>query len=159
MGSLAERLYYETVIAELGDSAEVLYVSVANAALAHLPYLIALDHHTRWAGFPSRVCTGVSPRPCLPAQPAHMCQFSGRQEPQPLKGMEGCMRGFMQRHDRLHADLPSLVRQIMGCMRMLPALCGLHRAAYASHAQRLRAVHAVHLPAGRWCWRCAGPPP
>ena len=47
MGSLAERLYYEMVIAQLGDSAEVLYVSVANAALAHLPYLIALDHHTR----------------------------------------------------------------------------------------------------------------
>ena len=47
VGSLAERLYYEMVIAQLGDSAEVLYVSVANAALAHLPYLIALDHHTR----------------------------------------------------------------------------------------------------------------
>ena len=47
MSSLAERLYYENVIRELGDSSEIIYLSVANAALAHLPYLIALDHQSR----------------------------------------------------------------------------------------------------------------
>lgn len=47
VNSLAERLYYENVIRELGDSSEIIYLSVANAALAHLPYLIALDHQSR----------------------------------------------------------------------------------------------------------------
>lgn len=47
MSSIYERLYYEAVIDQLGDAAEILYVSVANAALAHLPYLIALDHASR----------------------------------------------------------------------------------------------------------------
>ena len=37
----------EAIVAELGYDSELLYASVANAALAHLPYLIALDHHTR----------------------------------------------------------------------------------------------------------------
>ncbi|BDA50747.1 Sn1-specific diacylglycerol lipase alpha [Coccomyxa sp. Obi] len=47
VNSISERLYYENVIRELGDSSEILYLSVANAALAHLPYLIALDHQSR----------------------------------------------------------------------------------------------------------------
>ncbi len=47
MNSLVERLYYENVIRELGDSSEIIYLSVANAALSHLPYLIALDHQSR----------------------------------------------------------------------------------------------------------------
>ena len=49
VSSIYERLYYEAVIDQLGDAAEILYVSVANAALAHLPYLIALDHASRWS--------------------------------------------------------------------------------------------------------------
>ncbi len=40
-------MYYENVIRELGESSEILYISVANAALASLPYLIALDHQSR----------------------------------------------------------------------------------------------------------------
>jgi hypothetical protein len=40
-------MYYENVIAMLGDTSEILYISVANAALAHVPYLIALDHQSR----------------------------------------------------------------------------------------------------------------
>ncbi|EIE20387.1 alpha/beta-hydrolase [Coccomyxa subellipsoidea C-169] len=47
VNSLVERLYYENVIRELGDSSEIIYLSVANAALSHLPYLIALDHQSR----------------------------------------------------------------------------------------------------------------
>lgn len=51
VNSIYERLYYENVIAELGDSSELLYISVANAALANLPYLIALDHQSRLVPF------------------------------------------------------------------------------------------------------------
>ena len=42
-----ERLFYENVLTELGESSEIIYLSVANAALAHLPYLVALDHQSR----------------------------------------------------------------------------------------------------------------
>ncbi len=51
VNSISERLYYENVIRELGDSSEILYLSVANAALAHLPYLIALDHQSRQCSY------------------------------------------------------------------------------------------------------------
>lgn len=49
MNGLYERLFYENVLTELGESSEVIYLSVANAALAHLPYLVALDHQSRQA--------------------------------------------------------------------------------------------------------------
>ena len=49
MNSLYERLFFENVLTELGESSEVIYLSVANAALAHLPYLVALDHQSRQA--------------------------------------------------------------------------------------------------------------
>ena len=49
MNSLYERLFYENVLTELGESSEIIYLSVANAALAHLPYLVALDHQSRCA--------------------------------------------------------------------------------------------------------------
>lgn len=51
MNSLYERLFYENVLTELGESSEIIYLSVANAALAHLPYLVALDHQSRYASF------------------------------------------------------------------------------------------------------------
>ena len=47
MNGLYERLFFENVLTELGESSEVIYLSVANAALAHLPYLVALDHQSR----------------------------------------------------------------------------------------------------------------
>ena len=47
MNSLYERLFFENVLTELGESSEVIYLSAANAALAHLPYLVALDHQSR----------------------------------------------------------------------------------------------------------------
>ena len=47
VNSLYERLFFENVLTELGESSEVIYLSVANAALAHLPYLVALDHQSR----------------------------------------------------------------------------------------------------------------
>ena len=49
VNSLYERLFYENVLTELGESSEIIYLSVANAALAHLPYLVALDHQSRHA--------------------------------------------------------------------------------------------------------------
>ncbi len=49
VNSLYERLFFENVLTELGESSEVIYLSVANAALAHLPYLVALDHQSRQA--------------------------------------------------------------------------------------------------------------
>ena len=51
MNSIYERLYYENVIAELVDRSKLLYISVANAAPANLPYLIALDHQSRLVPF------------------------------------------------------------------------------------------------------------
>jgi len=50
VNGLYERLFYENVLTELGEGSEVIYLSVANAALAHLPYLVALDHQSRQAG-------------------------------------------------------------------------------------------------------------
>ena len=49
VNGLYERLFYENVLTELGEGSEVIYLSVANAALAHLPYLVALDHQSRQA--------------------------------------------------------------------------------------------------------------
>ncbi|KAK9827307.1 hypothetical protein WJX81_002709 [Elliptochloris bilobata] len=45
--TVAERLYYEGVVQELGRDCDLLYVCPSNSALAHLPYLVALDHATR----------------------------------------------------------------------------------------------------------------
>eukprot|EP00884_Botryococcus_braunii_P011575 jgi/Botrbrau1/20418/Bobra.0006s0072.2 len=48
IGALEERLFQEAVAQDLTrDSCELLYVSMANRFLSHLPYLIALDHTTR----------------------------------------------------------------------------------------------------------------
>ena len=47
VNGLYERLFFENVLTELGESSEIIYLSVANAALAHLPYLVALDHQSR----------------------------------------------------------------------------------------------------------------
>ena len=49
MTELYERLFYEGVKQEIGEArgSELLYVSVENKALAHLPYIIALDHASR----------------------------------------------------------------------------------------------------------------
>ncbi len=46
---MAERLYYEGVVQELGRDCDLLYVCPSNSALAHLPYLVALDNATRCA--------------------------------------------------------------------------------------------------------------
>ncbi len=46
---MAERLYYEGVVQELGHDCDLLYVCPSNSALAHLPYLVALDNATRCA--------------------------------------------------------------------------------------------------------------
>lgn len=59
VNSLYERLFFENVLTELGESSEVIYLSVANAALAHLPYLVALDHQSRQA--PPAGATNVLP--------------------------------------------------------------------------------------------------
>ena len=47
MKELYQRLFYEGVEAEIGQASELLYVSVENQALSHLPYIIALDHTSR----------------------------------------------------------------------------------------------------------------
>ena len=47
--TVAERLYYEGVVQELGHDCDLLYVCPSNSALAHLPYLVALDNTTRCA--------------------------------------------------------------------------------------------------------------
>ena len=44
---LYQQLFFEGVKEELGQSSELLYVSVENQALSHLPYIIALDHTSR----------------------------------------------------------------------------------------------------------------
>ena len=64
--TVAERLYYEGVVQELGRDCDLLYVCPSNSALAHLPYLVALDHATRWAPHPSRTstCAGCSSGTC-----------------------------------------------------------------------------------------------
>jgi len=45
--TVGERLYYEGVVQELGRDCDLLYVCPSNSALAHLPYLVALDNATR----------------------------------------------------------------------------------------------------------------
>lgn len=47
MRRLYQRLFYEGVDQEVGRISELLYVSVENRALSHLPYIIALDHTSR----------------------------------------------------------------------------------------------------------------
>lgn len=47
MTLLYQQLFYQGVKEELGRSSELLYVSVQNQALSHLPYIIALDHTSR----------------------------------------------------------------------------------------------------------------
>ena len=47
MEMLYQQLFFEGVKEELGQSSELLYVSVENQALSHLPYIIALDHTSR----------------------------------------------------------------------------------------------------------------
>lgn len=49
MKQLYQRLFYEGVREEIGRSSELLYVSVENQVLSHLPYIIALDHASRQA--------------------------------------------------------------------------------------------------------------
>ena len=51
MKELYQRLFYEGVEAEIGQASELLYVSVENQALSHLPYIIALDHTSRSTHF------------------------------------------------------------------------------------------------------------
>ena len=48
-GSLYEKLNYEAIKqqAAVHDS-ELIYVSFANRALAHLPYMVTLDPGSRW---------------------------------------------------------------------------------------------------------------
>ena len=58
--TVAERLYYEGVVQELGRDCDLLYVCPSNSALAHLPYLVALDNATRCA---PRVYTRLNTRP------------------------------------------------------------------------------------------------
>ena len=81
-----ERLFYENVLTELGESSEIIYLSVANAALAHLPYLVALDHQSRCTSlhkdssgsrdtqscFPCLTWASMSP-PTLPPQVGGDC--------------------------------------------------------------------------------------
>lgn len=47
MKTLYQQLFYEGVKEEMGQSSELLYVSVENQLLSHLPYIIALDHTSR----------------------------------------------------------------------------------------------------------------
>jgi len=47
MKTLYQQLFYEGVKEEMGQSSELLYVSVENQLLSHLPYIIALDHSSR----------------------------------------------------------------------------------------------------------------
>lgn len=49
MKTLYHQLFFEGVKEEIGQTSELLYVSVENQALSHLPYIIALDHSSRYA--------------------------------------------------------------------------------------------------------------
>ena len=57
--TVAERLYYEGVVQELGRDCDLLYVCPSNSALAHLPYLVALDNATQCA---PHVCMRLNTR-------------------------------------------------------------------------------------------------
>lgn len=47
MKILYQELFFQGVKEELGQASELLYVSVENQLLSHLPYIIALDHRSR----------------------------------------------------------------------------------------------------------------
>ncbi len=48
-GGLYEQLNYEAIKEQAGmDDSQLVYVSFSNEALAHLPYMVALDETSRW---------------------------------------------------------------------------------------------------------------
>ena len=47
-GNLYEQLNYEAIKEQSGmDDSQLVYVSFSNQALAHLPYMVALDETSR----------------------------------------------------------------------------------------------------------------
>lgn len=49
-GDLYEQLNYEAIKEQAGmDDSELVYVSFSNQALAHLPYMVALDAASRYS--------------------------------------------------------------------------------------------------------------
>ena len=52
-GDLYEQLNYEAIKEQAGmDDSQLVYVSFSNQALAHLPYMVALDESSRCATLP-----------------------------------------------------------------------------------------------------------
>ena len=64
-GDLYEQLNYEAIKEQAGmDDSQLVYVSFSNQALAHLPYMVALDETSRSAVLPCTATLLPAPHYC-----------------------------------------------------------------------------------------------